>query len=498
MINELLNKYRDYKKEISEYRYAIFIISFDQSTDCPLNDKERASECLNYFENKIYSIILSEEYIKLIYNLYSHKDELDEVTKLDIEIEYKDLEKTKKIPRDELEKHIENMTRSYVEWEKARESLDYSSFIKELDENISYNKKYIKWQETDLIKGYDVLLDDMEEGYNTKMYDEFFDLIEKELVPYIKDILKRKQKYNPILDNLKFDIDKQKKLTEIIAKQMEYDNSVGCIRTTPHPFTNWANHNDVRITTSYDESLLFSNLYSVMHEIGHALFQIHMDKKYDDTNIFDNVSCITHESQSRFYENYLGRRRSFVKFLYPILKETFNTELKDITEDDIYYYINSVKAQFIRCDADELTYPIHVLIRYKVEKDIFINNIKTEDIGTKFNEYMNEYLGITPSNMKEGCYQDVHWSSGFGYFPTYAVGSAYGIMFLDEMTNDIDVDKDLSEGNFKNINIWLTEKIHKYSGTRKNLEVVRSVTNKEFDPHRYIEYLKNKFDEIYK
>ena len=279
---------------------------------------------------------------------------------------------------------------------------------------------------------------------------------------------------------------------------MEYNDLVGCIRETVHPFTSYANSNDVRITTRYDESLLFSNLYSVMHEIGHALFQIHMDKIYDGTNIFDYVTCITHESQSRFYENYLGRSRAFVKYLYPVLLKLFPTELEGITEDDIYYYINTPKAQFNRCEADELTYPLHVLIRYNVEKKLFNGEIEVNQMEETFNHYMHEYLGITPPNKQEGVFQDVHWSGGFGYFPTYALGSAYGAMFLEAIKKDIDIDKDLSEGNFKNINIWLTKKIHKFSGTRKNLEVVRSACGKEFDPDIYINYLKNKFTDLYK
>ena len=496
-MNKLLKKYKEYKDLIEKYSYIDFVLGYDSITDCPKLDRVHSNDIQEFVTNKIYDITLSEKYNKLIYDLYEIKDELDEITRLDIELEYKDLEKLRKIPRDELQKHIKNSYRSEHEWEVARTTLDYSKFLKELEELVEFNKKYIKWEETDKVKDFDVLLDDMEEGYTEKMYDEFFDKIEKELVPFVKEILNKPQKYNPKLDTLLFNIPSQKILTKKIAEIMEYTDEVGCIRETIHPFTNWANNNDVRITTNYKEDLLFSNIYSVMHEIGHALFQLHMDDKYNGTNIFNNVSCITHESQSRFYENYLGRSRAFIKYLYPLLKSLYPNELADITEDDIYYYVNSVKAQLKRTEADELTYPLHVLIRYNVEKKLFHNEIKVDQMEETFNHYMKEYLGIVPENMLVGVFQDSHWSSGFGYFPTYALGSAYGAMFFEELKKEVDIDKDLSVGNFKNINIWLTENIHKYSGTRNNLEVVRNVCHKEFDPDIYINYLKKKFKEIY-
>jgi len=495
---ELLKKYKDMKKESNMYFYADYIMQFDSTTDCPINGRKRSYEVQNYFYSKALDILLSDEYKNTVTELYKIKDSLEEVDKLDIEIEYKGLMKTSLIPKEELLKHEENVSNCYQAWEKGRVILDFSEFEKELKELVIYNKKLCKWWEKDNIKGYDVLLDDMEDGYNQKMYDEFFLKIEKDLLPFVKKVINIEPNYNKKLDTLKFDISKQKELTELILEKMGYTKDRGCIRETVHPYTNWADNNDVRISTRYHEDLLFSNLYSVMHETGHALFQLQMDDKYNDTNVFNNVTCITHESQSRFYENYLGRRYSFVKFLYPHLKELFPKEFEDITLDDVYNYVNTAKAGFTRTEADELTYPLHVLIRYNVEKKLFNGEIEVEDIEETFNKYMFEYLGIKPENKLIGCYQDSHWTSGFGYFPTYAVGSAYGAMFLDEMMKDIDIDKELEKGDFTLINKWLKEKIHKYSGTRKNLEVVKAVTDKDFDPDRYISYLKDKFSKLYK
>lgn len=496
-MEKLLKRYKELLAESNKYRYAAYVIDFDGATDCPKDGKEQSDEAKNFFYKKSLDIVLSDEYKNIVEELYQKRDQLDEVTKLDIEIQHKNVTKTALIPREELDLNRERCSKSYYEWAKARETLDYSKFMPVLAEVVAYNKRLTKWWETDALKGYDVLLDNMEEGYTEKMYDEFFNKIETDLVPFIQKVFKCKQRYNPKLDNQKYPISKQRELTDYILEHMGYTKKVGCIRETIHPFTNWFNNKDVRITTNYHEEDLFSSLYSVIHEAGHALFQLQMDDKYNETAVFDNVTCITHESQSRFYENYLGRDYSFVKFLYPKLVELFPEQLEGITIDDIYYFINSAKAGFIRCDADELTYPLHILIRYNVEKKLFHDEITTDQIPETFNFYMNKYLGITPKDNKEGCFQDVHWTDAYGYFPTYAVGSAYGAMFMSELRKNVDVDGDLSKGDFTNINNWLRNNIHGFSGTRKNLEVVKAVCGRDFNPDEYISYLKNKFGKIY-
>ena len=496
-MEETLKRYKELRDMCSKYRYVTYILSYDEATDCPNNGKEQSNEITNYFSKQLRDVLLSDEYKSIVKKLYENKDKLDEVTRLEIEMEYKDNYKLSLIPKDELDQAYEDQTKCYLAWVKARKTLDYSPFYPELEKVVNFNKKLMKYWETDSLKGFDVILDNMEEGYTEKMYDEFFSKIETDLVPFIQKVLKCPQKYNPKLDHLNFPLDKQKQLTNLILNKMGYTNDVGCIRETIHPFTNYYNNKDVRITTHYHEDALFSSLYSVMHETGHALYQLQMADKYNGTKLFDEVTCISHESQSRFYENYLGRRYSFIKFLYPELKKLFPEELKDITLDDIYYYVNCAKANFTRTEADELTYPLHILIRYNVEKKLFHNEITVKQIPETFNYYMEKYLGIVPKDELQGCFQDIHWTSSFGYFPTYAVGSAYGAMFLRKLMEDVDVDKDLSEGNFVNINLWLKNKIHQYAATRKNNEIVKAVCGKDFDPNEYIEYLKDKFSKIY-
>ena len=496
-MSEMLQKYKAYKEDLKNYGYALFIMGFDESTDCPKDGKEYSLEVQQYFQSKMLDINLSKDYQDTLFYLRNHKEELNEIEAQSIEKECKELDKLNKIPKEVMLQHMKNLSRSSLEWAKARETLDYSKFEVELKELIEYNKNYIKYLEDDKLKGFNVILNDMEDDFTTDMYDEFFNLVEVEIIPLVQQILKLPKKYNPKLLELKFPISKQKELTNKIADLMGYTTNVGCIRETIHPFTSGAHNKDVRITTKYQEDQLLSNLYSIMHEVGHALYELQNADELNNTNLSGGASCALHESQSRFYENYIGRSKEFIDKLYPILIDIFPTELEGITKEDIYYYCNSVESQTIRIEADELTYPIHVLIRYKIEKMIFNNEIEVEDIDKLFNDLMEEYLLIRPTNKKEGCFQDSHWSGFFGYFPTYALGSAMSAQILNAMRKDLDFEQTVSNLDFKTINTWLKEHIHKYGSSKKNLEVLKIATGEDFDPKYYIDYLKNKFKNIY-
>lgn len=490
-------KYLKLNEKIYNYRYALFVMSYDSETVCPKLDKPNSYNVQNYFYEQIIKIRKSDSYYKLLKDILDEEyNDLDETYKLAIKKEYDDLTKERKIPIKFKISGNKLINQAQLDWEAARENLKYNKFEKDLDKLVKYYQEYIKYLE-DKYKGYDVLLDLYEDDFTALKYDDFFSKLEKEILPILKQILKLPKKYNEKIVDLKFDIDKQRKITKKIANILGYNLNKGYIGETIHPFTNGVNINDCRITTHYNESLLFSNIYSVIHEIGHALYELNIDEKYNNTILCSGTSSGIHESQSRFFENYLTRSKEFISFLYPILKEEFSEELKDITEDDIYYYVNDVSNQPIRTEADELSYSFHILIRYKIEKALFNNEITAFEVSDMFNKLMNEYFGYTPKNKKEGAFQDIHWTGSFGYFPTYAIGNAYGAMFYDRMQKDININEDLKKGDFTNITKWLKDHIHKYGSAKKNLEILKLTTGEDFNPDYYINYLKNKFKKIY-
>ena len=490
-----LELYREYKKKLKNYEYALFIISYDEATVCPKKDKENSLNVQNYFYEEIIKITNSDEYYELLKRLQGNK-ELSQVEAMAIAKEYEEITKQRRIPVDVITLGMRIQNEASLAWEEARVSLDYSIFEEKLVKLVDYEKNCYKYLDGKY-HGFDITLTEMEDDFTEEKYDALFNEIEEEILPLVKKILAMPKKYNIELTKEKFDIDKQRKLTKKICDLMGYTDQVGVVGETIHPFTNGINSCDVRTTTRYDESLLFSNLYSVMHEVGHATYELQNDPRFSETALMGGASCALHESQSRFYENYLGRSREFIEFLYPILKEVYPSQMEKYTLDDIYYYCNDVSNQFTRTEADELTYPFHIIIRYKIEKELFHNELTVDRISDRFNELFMEYFGVKPKNKLQGCYQDVHWSSGFGYFPTYALGSAMSAQFLVSMEKDFNPFLDMKNGDFKRVNAWLREHVHKYGKSKKNLEVLKIATGEDFNPRYYIDYLKNKFKKIY-
>ena len=268
---------------------------------------------------------------------------------------------------------------------------------------------------------------------------------------------------------------------------------------TEHPFTNGTNKWDIRITTHYYEEDPFSSLYSVIHKGGHALYELDVRDDLQFTCLSGGVSMGVHESQSRFYENIIGRSRAFCTPLLKIMKEVFPDQMKGVTEEELYSAINLSKPSLIRTVADELTYSLHVMIRYELEKAMIAGNLKVADIPGEWNRLYKEVLGVDVPDDKHGCLQDSHWSfGGVGYFPSYALGSAYGVQMLHEMEKTVDVRGTVAKGDLSPVTAWLTEKIHQYGSLKKPADLLPGAMGGPLDAKVYTDYLKKKFGELYK
>jgi carboxypeptidase Taq len=269
--------------------------------------------------------------------------------------------------------------------------------------------------------------------------------------------------------------------------------------TTEHPFTtSIGSHHDVRITTNYDSSNLASSMFSVIHEGGHALYDMNSADELAYTCLDGGVSMGIHESQSRFYENLLGRSEEFVGYVFPKMQECFPEQLKGVNADDVYKAINLVTPSLIRTEADEVTYCLHVMIRYELEKRVIGGELAVRDLPREWNKLYYEYLGVEVPDDRRGVLQDSHWSGGgIGYFPSYALGSAYGAHLLHKMKETVDVDKCLKEGNFEPINEWNRENIWRFGCFKKPGDLLRDALGEEFDPTYYTDYLEKKYSELY-
>ena len=265
-----------------------------------------------------------------------------------------------------------------------------------------------------------------------------------------------------------------------------------------HPFTTNFSKDDVRITTHYHEKAFASSMYSVIHEGGHALYELNIGDDIKYSPLGGGASMSIHESQSRFYENIIGRSEAFLTYILPDIQKLGPKALKDVTPHDFYLAVNKSKPSLIRTQADELTYCFHVMIRYELEKQLIAGTLAVKDLPAAWNKLYKEYLGVDVPNDTQGVLQDSHWSGGaFGYFPSYALGSAYGAQMLKVMERDIPVWELVAKGDLKPIVGWLTERIYRYGRLLKPNELILKACEAPFDPRYYVDYLKNKYTEVY-
>ena len=415
----------------------------------------------------------------------------------EIKLVKKNLDKMVKIPQNEFVEYRKLLNLSQQVWQDAKEKSDWNMFKDNLAKIIEYNRKFITYYDTDM-EAYDVLLDDFEEGMSMKEYDKFFDALKEDLVPFVLKVLKEGKPLDKDFTLDFFNPSEQKEFCDYLIDVLAFDRSKGLMKESVHPFT-WNTHpSDVRFTTRYLENYVFSSIFAAVHELGHATYEQQVDEKWNDTGLTGGTSMGIHESQSRFYENVIGRSKVFWEKHFPKFKELFPEQMKDVTIDEFYKAANKVEASFIRVEADELTYSLHIMVRYEIERKLFANEIEVEDLPRVWNEKMVEYLGVEPKNNAEGVLQDVHWSAGlFGYFPTYALGTAYSAQFFEAMKKDLDVDELVKTGNIKVINEWLKEKIHQFGKSKTPEELLLEVTGEEFNPKYYVAYLKEKYTKLY-
>ena len=490
---ELINKLNEWEFKLSAYNLLLSTAYFDNSTIAPSDGADYRGDRLAYIAGEAYTIQIDPEIKKILKELETL--ELDEVTKRKVELYLKDIKRLEAIPKDLYTAFTKTQMEAENVWAKAKETDDYKLFEPYLKTLIDYSKQFAKLRNPN-IDSYDLYLDDYEPGLNKTYYDGFFNKIKEELLPLIKQINNAKAIDDSFI-YLNYPSDGQAKVMQDINEYLGYTKNWGYMGTSPHPFTNGLSCNDVRITTHYDEGNISSSIYSVIHEVGHAFYEHQMNQNYDGT-ILKAVSSGMHESQSRLFENYLGRRLSFIKNFYPQLQTTFPEQLSKIDVETFTNAINVSKPSFIRTDADELTYPIHILIRYEIEKAIFNETIDLDNLDQVWNEYYENYLGIKPPKASLGILQDIHWSgASFGYFPTYALGSAVAAQIINTMAKTINIDEVLANNQFKVITDWLKLNIQDQAAMHDLNDILLVTTGETFNPDYYINYLKDKYTKLY-
>ncbi|MFD1038647.1 carboxypeptidase M32 [Virgibacillus byunsanensis] len=489
---------KDFKnllKEQASYREAIMLAHWDMSTKIPKNGIEQRSEVVGFLSEKLHQIETSE---KMKYFIDVLKDSTEnEVMKKTIEECEETYERNRKIPNQEFKEYVMLQTKSESIWQEARENADFSLFQPYLEQLVDYNKKFANyWGYEDNI--YDALLHNFEPGVTTKTLDHVFPELRKSLTSLMDKINGSTHKPDASVLTGHFPKKDQEAFSVEVLKRMGYNFTSGRLDETVHPFAIALNRNDVRVTTRYDEKDFRMAVFGTIHEGGHALYEQNINSELINTPLATGTSMGIHESQSLFWENFVGRNKAFWESHYELFKSHAPAHFQNVPLDDFYRAVNEVKPSFIRIEADELTYPLHIMIRYELEKALINGEIKVKDLPGLWNEKMNNYLGITPPSDKEGVLQDIHWSGGdFGYFPSYALGYMYSAQLHNTLTQEINLDEIITKGDFNQLRNWLTKNVHQYGKMKKPLEIIEDVTKEKLNPEHLVNYLMKKYSSIY-
>ena len=483
------------QKKLYAYTCADSSLYLDAVTVAPKNTSEGRGVALSILAGERQKLMTCPETKALLEELGGHLDELDLVHRREVEELRRSCGQLTRIPADEYMAYSELTNRASDVWHKAKEQNDFASFCPVLQELVDYNRKFAGYYDATK-KPYDALLNEYERGVDMEMLDNFFATLRQTIVPLLQKIEQKPQIDDSFLHNY-YPVDKQKAFADYIMEVMGLDRGHCGLGETEHPFTLEFNNKDVRITTNYDTHNVASSMFSVLHEGGHAMYELGIRDDLQYTCLAGGVSMGVHESQSRFFENLIGRSRPFVEAIYPKVQEFFPEQLGGISAEQFYRAINKAEPSLIRTESDELTYCLHIMVRYEIEKQLIGGTLEAKDVPAEWAKLYKEYLGIDVPTDREGCLQDSHWSGGsFGYFPSYALGNAYGAQMLHNMEQTVDVAGDSAKGDLSHIAGWLREKIHQYGGLMVPADVVKNACG-EFDPHYYTDYLTRKYTELY-
>lgn len=496
----VLQQFRDINQKIKQYEEALAVIYWDLRTGAPRKGMDIRSEVIGTLSSEMFRLSTSQELGQLLTELASEHnwEQLDELNRRLVQETRKEYDRSVKIPPELYQRYVVLTAQAENNWELCKQNNDYASFQPYLEQIIELTNQMIDlWgvKET----RYDTLLDQYEPGMTVQQLDQIFGELRDELVPLAEQIAS--SPHQPRTDFLEgqFDITAQKEYSLFILQQMGFDFEAGRLDESVHPFATGLNPHDVRITTRYLADDVTSALFGTIHEGGHALYEQNISEQLVGTTLCTGTSMGIHESQSRFWENVIGRSRPFWNRYYRDLQQCF-PQLAEIDVDTFYRGNNTVKPSLIRIEADELTYNLHIIIRYEIEKMIFNEGLQAKDLPRVWNEKYKQYLGIEPSSDAEGVLQDVHWSGGaFGYFPSYSLGNMYAAQFMNTLQQQMpDIWQKVEAGELHPIKDWLAERIYQYGRLKSPSELVEQITNEPLNPAYLAQYLKEKYTDIYK
>ena len=490
--DRLYLRYKTYLQKIADIKYASAVLQWDQETYLPKNSGDARGRQIATLNELAHEKFTAESFGDLLNDL-SAKEDLPPGEKRNVQLSLQDFTKSKKLPSPFVRKMSEAINKSFHAWISARRQNDFSIFKDPLQEII-----LLKREETELIgyekHPYDALMDEFDKGLTTTITDKLFADLRPQLTGLLNEIKAKPQPDDSFLHQ-HFPKDKQWDAGMEILKRMHFNFDAGRQDISEHPFTTSFGSTDVRVTTRVDENDFSNMLWSCIHEGGHALYEQGLPESEYGLPLGEYCSLSIHESQSRLWENCIGRGMPFWEHNFPLLKEYFPQQFNNTTVHQFYAAINKVQPSLIRTEADELTYHFHIMIRYELEKLLIEGTINAADIPAYWNELYKRYLGITVPDDVRGCLQDVHWSHGsFGYFATYSIGSLYAAQFYSTLKNERPViETEIARGDMSAVKEWLQKNIYRFGRFCSSEDLCRQVTGESLNSKFFLNYAKEKF-----
>ena len=497
-MSETFDKFQAIYRRILSFQKIGTLASWDLYTATPKQGFDGMSSTMTFASAEAFALSNSDEFYSLVQALNEPEefDQLGEGMRYTVRHLRVELEKSRRIPQAFFEELVSLQNQSMKARTEAKQTSDFSLFAPYLEKLISMITQ--KCAYTDPGKDtYEVLLDQYEKGMDSATIDRIFEELKEGLLPLLKKILAAPQPDSTAFEGF-YDIPAQMKVQDLLLTYIGFSLDAGTTAVSEHPFTTGFSRNDVRITNHYYENNAISAMFSAIHEGGHGIFEQNVDPALENTEADDCRYMGIHESQSRFFENVLGRNKNFWIPIYEQI-QTLLPEFKKHSLDEFCREINHVQNSMIRTEADEVTYCLHIILRYEMEQAIFRDHVPVHELPALWNQKMQEYLQITPSCDAEGILQDMHWSDGsFGYFPSYLLGSIYDGMFLETLQQELgSIEELLASGQIHTITHWLNKNIHWYGSLREPKEVIRKVCKKELSAKPLLDYFTEKYTKIY-
>lgn len=490
---EALAQLKERMQQLSDIGAAQALLGWDMETMMPPKAAEARGRQLSTLAAFSHELHTANE-VGLWIDQAQSFSELSATDKALLRVVKKDYERDKKLSTDLVARLSKTTAEAHLVWIDARKNNSFKTFSPVLSKIIDLNKEVAEAYGYES-SPYDALMDIYEPDLTVAQLDPLFSKLKTELVEILNKLGSFESKTRPEFLSRKFDKQKQLDFGLQVLEAMGFDLEAGRQDLAPHPFCSGTAINDVRLTTRVDEHDLVSALFSSMHEGGHGLYEQGIDIKLDGTPLGGGTSLGIHESQSRLWENLIGRSKAFWTYFYPKLQQHFAPTLDDISLDEFYKGVNFVKPSLIRVESDELTYNLHILLRYEIEKDLIEGKLKVDEIPERWNESMQSLLGIKPDSDANGCLQDIHWSHGsFGYFPTYTLGNIYSAQFYNAAQKAMpELENNIQNGQLLGLRNWLKENIHHHGKCLTPGELVQQVCGETMNADYLMNYFREKY-----